>query len=550
MTAAGITGARWSDWARSPDPALLLAVLPALLLHTLVAVRGPSGAPSAYESSAVAAAYDPTLPVAVADVPFLRQLALLGPAGGADLLQAGRALCLLAGVLSALLLWPIARRLLARRDAAATAVVVAGSTPVALMLHAQVDAGAFAALWLAAAAAVATATELRPSDVVPLAVAAVLAGCAVLTAPLVAVGLLAFAGHRMAERLPVPGGGRVRTRMLVGAGTVAAAAAIAVLAATRTSPTTAADPIGMPLFLTTVLAGAAITALAHWRVVELRGLSASAASWLACSLWPGPARLTALLLALPVIALLAGALVARSTRRLPVGAGAAVAAALTVAVLAAASPATLGPVPTHDGVARRIAEDIDPATSLQASAVDRVELVARGVSPARFVTGAAAPGTVRIVAAANGCGPAERLLDTVPGPGGGTVLCQVERPAPRPAPVLQPAPPDIVLSPGFGAALATNPALMLSTAARDALVGGRVDPRLAMVLAGATAQHEMTVEDFPISPGADTDAPRTSAVVVADRADTGLAAYFTGQMPPYRPDLSPRPDGRLVLSFP
>jgi hypothetical protein len=67
-----------------------------------------------------------------------------------------------------------------------------------------------------------------------------------------------------------------------------------------------------------------------------------------------------------------------------------------------------------------------------------------------------------------------------------------------------------------------------------------------MVLAGATALHEVTIEDFPAGTG---DAPLTSAVVVATRADTGLAVYFAGQMPPYRPDVTLQPGGRLVLSF-
>jgi hypothetical protein len=541
---AGATRGRWSAWARGRDPALLLAVLPALLLHALVAVRGTAGAPSAYEASTVAAAHDAAQPVAAADIAFVRQLAAaqsaLGPAGGADLLQTARALCLLAGVLTALLLWPIARRLLVRRDAAATAVVVAGSTPVALMLHAQVDAGAFAALWLVAAAAVATATELRPSDTVPLAVAAVGLGCAVLTAPLVAVGLLAFAAHRLATRLPVPGGGKRRARIVIAAMPAAAAAGIAALALTRTSPATAAGSVDVPLLVTTVVLAGVITALAHWRVIELRALSTAAAAWLACALCPGPAQLTALLLALPMVALLAGALVGRSTHPVPLGAGVAVTAALATGVLAATSPAALRPMPTHDGVARLL----DSTSSLQAAALDRAELVSRGVAPARFVAGAAAPGTVRIVMG-GGCAASETVLGTVPGLGGGIVLCHVQRPAPPRAPASPPAPPT-TLPPGFGATLATNPALTLSRSARAALVEGRVDDRLAMVLAGATALHEVTIEDFPAGTG---DAPLTSAVVVATRADTGLAAYFAGQMPPYRPDVTLQPGGRLVLSF-
>jgi hypothetical protein len=534
-----------TDRTRAREPALLmpmLAMLPALLLHVIVGARGAAGSPTAAEASTVAAAHDPTLPAAAADIPFLRQLALLDPLGGADLLQSARLICLIAGVLTAVLLWPVARRVLERRDAAAVAVVVAGSTPIALLLHAHVDAGAFAALWLVGAAAVATSTELRSSDTVALSIATVLAGCAVLTAPVAAVGMLAVVAQRMATRLPVPGGGSSGARRAVGAATAAAAVALAALAVSRTSPTTAADPVAVPLLVATVVLGGGIVALAHRQVVELRALSTAAAAWFACALWPGPVQLTALLLALPAVALLAGALVDRSARRVPVAAGAAVAVALTAAVFVAATPDTLRPSPTHDGVARWVATELDPATPLQAGALDRVELVSRGVAAARFVTGPAAPGTVRVVAAAAGCGGTETLLVIVPGPAGGTVLCRAE-PADRPGdPAAEPAP--AALAPGFGAALASNPALTLSPSARAALFDGRVDARLAMVLAGATAQYEITIEEFPSRPDATL---RTSAVVA--RADSRLRAYFAGQLPPYRPELSQGPGDRLLVSF-
>jgi 4-amino-4-deoxy-L-arabinose transferase-like glycosyltransferase len=67
-----------------------------------------------------------------------------------------------------------------------------------------------------------------------------------------------------------------------------------------------------------------------------------------------------------------------------------------------------------------------------------------------------------------------------------------------------------------GTALARNPALRIDPGARDLLTGGRVDPRLLVTLAAATATQEMTVADFPGQPGEyDERLPRRSVLIEA-----------------------------------
>lgn len=541
--------------ARFYDGGYLLAAVPAILLHLLVITRGVGGPAAEGEALAVAAAQDGGLATAPADLAFVRQLALaqsvLGPVNTAGLLQTARGVCLLAGLLTALLLWVVARRTLPGRDAAAVAVVVAGSSPVALFLHADVDAGALAAFWLVVAAALGTVTRpaaghhavggsrwLGDLPVAPPAAAAAAVACAaaVLTAPLVAAGLLALVAGLAVRDLPVPADRRRAGRVVVAVAAGVAAVGVAVLAVARHSPTTAPDTVDGPLFGTTLVVGVGLVVVGFWRVPRLRPVAVAASVWLACALWPGSARLTALLLALPLLALLAGALVgdASARRRLPVAAVAAVAVALTAGVVAVAWPFETPATATYRSVAQWLSAELDPTTRLQADALTRTELVARGVPTDRFVTGAA-PDAARVVPLPTGCGSDEAAIAMIPAPGGGVVLC---RPGGSTA-------PDGIAD--VGPALAGNPALTLSAAAHRALADNRVDTRLAVVLAGAAASHRITIADFPPTPGAPSAAPRRTAVITVGGA--GVETYLSGQLPAYRPELSRRPDGSLIAHF-
>lgn len=533
---------------RSYDGGYLLAAVPAILLHLLVITRGVGGPASEGEARIVVAANDAATATAPADAAFTRQLAVvqsvLGSMDGAELLQAARVLCLLAGLLTALLLWSVARRTLFSREGAAVAVVVAGSSPVALLLHADVDAGALAACWLVAAAAVGAAGGTGLDDrgrlrVAPPAAAAAAVGvaAAVLTAPLAAAGVLAIVAALAVRDLPTPGNRGRAGRVVVAVVAGVAAVGVAVLAVTRTSPTTAAATVDGPLFGTTLVVGVALVGAGFWRVPRLRPVAVAAAVWLACALWPGSARLTALLLAMPLLALLAGALVGDNSARprFPVAAAVAVAVAFTAGVIAVAGPVGTQPTATYGDLAQWLSAELDPTTPLQADALARAELVARGVPAGRFVTGAT-PDAVRVVALRAGCSTGDAAIATVPTPGGGVVLC-------RPGGW---GTPDV--TPGIGPVLAGNPALTLSAQARRVLIDGRVDARLAVALAGATASHLLTIEDFPPAPGAPADAPRRTAVL-AVTGSIGVETYLSGQVAPYRPELIRQSDRSLLVHF-
>lgn len=542
-SADALRHARWTSSRgyarRGSEGVLLLAAAPAVLMHLLLATRGANAPAGPGEALTIAAAQDAALPVAAADVPFVRQLAavqaLVAPPGGADLLVTARAACVLAGLLGALLLWSVARRLLPDRDAAAAAVVVAGSTPVALLLHVGVDAGAFAALWLVAAAALGVSGSRAG-----LALAAVGVAGAVLTAPLVAAGVLALVAH-----LAVRGAFGVRRRGTLAAVAGAGGLGIAVLAAVRVSPTTSAGAVGLPLVVVTAVLGAALVGAAWWRAPRLRPVATGAVVWLGCALWPGPAQLTALLLAAPALALLAGALigVGAPQRRLSAAAVAAVAVALTVGLVLTTAPLPL-PTPvaaSHRTVAQWLAAELDPSVPLRSDALGRAELIAEGVPADRFVDGVGGADAVRVADAGLGCVTGEFALARMAAAGGGTVLCRSGNPAAAGG-----------TGPDIGPALATNRALTLSLPAREALTRGRVDERLTVALAGATAAHRITIADFPAAPGARADVPRRAALVTASTTTgtgAGLEAYLAGQLPPYRPEVSRQPDGGLLVRF-
>ena len=191
-------------------PAVLLVLTPVALLNALVGIR--RGAPNPAEADAVITASLGLPGTFGADVGFLAQLtaaqSVAGTLSELSLLQTARGLCLLAGLLSAALLWPVLRRLDLSGNAAATAVIVAGLGPIALRLQPSVDAGAPAAFWLVLAAAI--GFRVRASARRTGAVAAALI-MAVGTAPLAAAGLLGLLLHRLAvgrgaaaERIALP----------------------------------------------------------------------------------------------------------------------------------------------------------------------------------------------------------------------------------------------------------------------------------------------------------------------------------------------------------
>lgn len=95
-----------------------------------------------------------------------------------------------------------------------------------------------------------------------------------------------------------------------------------------------------------------------------------------------------------------------------------------------------------------------------------------------------------------------------------------------------------------GEALAANPRLSPSAGAEALMRAGRVDARALAVLAAVTAQHSLSVADFPAVAGEDPQRPRR--LIAIDTIDgqpvrpgstgtTLLDQWLRAQQPPYRP---------------
>ena len=310
-------------------PTLAGTLLPVLLVGALTAA-GASQLP------AVAASADP---LGLGERQTAALLALTGASGPVT--------GVLLGAVTAVLLWPMARRIGLPAPIAGLAVVLAGALPPLVVVHAAGDPAAPAAFWLLVAALLAGRG--------PAAARGAYLACAVaaLTSPVAAVALAAFVAHaahtgQLGPRLRPAG----RWTLVVVAGTAAAlgggvlagrAGVVPELGATQLAP---------------VAAGAVLVLLTVRFRRPLAPLGTAAAVLLAASAFPDT-RTAAVLLLGPVLAMLAAGLADRVLdRERPVRAGALLGA--TVAVLLAAS----GPVVTAAATSAAPAAPPAPAASV------------------------------------------------------------------------------------------------------------------------------------------------------------------------------------------
>ncbi|RLV49096.1 phospholipid carrier-dependent glycosyltransferase [Nocardioides mangrovicus] len=103
---------------------------------------------------------------------------------------------------------------------------------------------------------------------------------------------------------------------------------------------------------------------------------------------------------------------------------------------------------------------------------------------------------------------------------------------------------DAAARPSAGRALAANPRLELSGAARKALASGAVDSRLITLLATLSADHRLRITSFPTVDG--EYGPARSVRLTADRSVLRAAE---AQVEPFRPDRVVQHDGVLTLGF-
>ncbi|MCO7222618.1 hypothetical protein, partial [Klenkia sp. PcliD-1-E] len=301
-----------------------------------------------------------------------------------------------------------------------------------------------------------------------------------------------------------------------------------------------ADLVG----LTPALAGEMLAGAGREDVAPAAALAATV---LAAVVPPG--RFAALVVCLPVGALLAGALVqgllaAPALRRarpvlLGVGAAGLVAALVAATVLVRTGPADdFGARDRADLVAWLRAE-VPPGTPVAADGLLAQELARAGVplgeGGLRVSRGAAPPGMTGLVVA--------RFGDAA----SGLVVADPQRRGPDAE--------ERRLRRELSAALLTNPTTADAGQATGTLLSGDVDPRLLTLLAGVASQHGVGISALPAVPG-EVAVPVRHAVVDSvggvrladDPALTGqVEGWLAAQLPPYSPDeVVVVPDGLRV----
>lgn len=537
----------------------LFAAAPVVAVHVIA--LGPAGrrAATVGEASTTAAAFaQARLDGSQFALPWVDRLAvnqlaaldvLTGGLRGGTVLDGARAVSLAASLLTCLLLWVVARRLGFRPPAAAAAVALAGMPAALVSLHGAVDAGVLAALWLTVAAAI-------PGGNLPLRLLA--SAAAVLTAPLAAVGLLAFTAYLVVTGV-VFLAWRPALRLVVTVLLVDAAVLVAVLA-TGERPLAVLGDAAVPASTLLAVAGIgfAVTVAVWWRQPWLRPVAVGAAAMLGCALVAGPAAGTALLIALPAVAVLAASLLDREPGRTSRRQAIAVTVGLSLALVLAAAPLAVAAGrdagSQREALAAWIVGELDQGTIVAVDELGWAQLVHDGVPADQLVAAgplaATAPPPEALLAPVDRpghrtgwepVGASVLLAATDAGPGDAPV--EVGRQVDDPAEANAQAEADRADRARFGAALAGNPALTLSGDAAGQLRAGDVDTRLMTALATFASTHRVTVDRFVAAPLDGTGQPRrTVAITAIDGREVtapGVADlahnWFTAQLPPYRP---------------
>ena len=576
-----------------------VTVLAAVAAHVLAALRsvGPPADGEARLAAAVFAARDGRpAPLPPVDLPWpdllaARQLAAVasltgaftpGGSTGSAVWDGVRAAALALGLVTALLLAAVLRRLGCAGPPVVLAVAAVGVAPPALALHGAVTAAAMAVPWLLGAALLCWRGGARNRWLgrVLGGAAAVAAALATLTAPVVGAALLAATAHLVAVRgaaARTTGGPRSPRRLVPAAVLGVAAVGLAAASAGSGPLAGAAAPvISTPVALAGVACGLGAVAAA-WSVRWARPLLGPTVLVLAVLLVPGPGRAAAALLGL-VLAVAVAALAVddravrwpgRAPRIAAVTGLAAAAVAAAVVVPPGHSPASPDPVATLIAWARE--QDPGPygahgpkpdRSAPDRSAPDRSApdgVVPDGVAPGGVAPDGVAPDGPGLHASpldgaelvAAGFPPA-RLRDLGAPPADGDLVVVADRPGAPPAPVCAGAPllalprlggapavvcaarapaPDADRAPRvrLGTALADSPRLRLDPAAATLLRRGDVDARVLVLLAGLAEAHTVTVRDFPAGPLEPPDAVRRRVLVGAvDGQPAGAAADDRG----------------------
>ena len=537
-----------------------VAALAAAAVHVLAALHLDAHAPTDGEARLAAGVYAAgggavgPVPLPLPDLLAARQLAAVtAPLPGSwSVWETAQAGALVFGLLTAVLLWPVLRRLGCGSGPTALGVTLVGVTPPAVALHSSVTAAAVGVPWLLLAAVLAGRGWLRRGA------AALAILMAVVTAPLIGAAVLALAAHAVVDGTLSRTWGRLRR---VAAGLVVGAAAVAVAVAVsgdRPLAGVAAPPLPHGAAVTVAVIGIVLVA-AGWSVRWVRPLLSPTVLLLVALLAPGPGRLAAALAVLPFLATVLAAVaeevaVRVGTRALwpvpVVATGAALVATVLLLPVPGRAPAS-GPSTVMSWMNEQM-----PGATLHADALDRAELIEAGFPAARLreLGAPVSSNDAVLLGARPGAAPAGtcstgELRATLPWWGGARAqLCGAADPVTS----------DETEQAGrvrVGTALAGNHGLQLGPSATDLLTIGRVDPRLMIVLSVLASSHTLVISDFPTAPYEPGDVLRRQVLLTsvdglpAASGPTFLRDWLDGQHAPFVPAVVRVEDGGLMVGY-
>ena len=460
---------------------------------------------------------------------------------------AGRELLWAAVVVSCLLLWRLARRARLGDAGACVAVLVFGAVPGLVMVHAVSAPAAWAVPWMLVAAWLAVGRRRRPVRAL---------GClalvpAVLLAPDVLLLVLAGAAGALATgRIGRRWSPRLRTVL---AGLLAPVFVGLVLLLPRwdpqpdvLAPWAAGETRSVLLTAGLLTAGA----LAAWLLPRWHPPAGALAVTTLAAIAP-PGRFSALVVCLPVGALLVGALAQELVRApalrplRPV-----LAVATTVALVAglALAAVTLRTAPVDDFGARDrqalvdwLAQQLPAGTAVAADGLLAQDLRKDGIPMGE--------GGLQVVRGAPGPVPDDVVVARFGDAETGLVVLDPDRRTPDAD--------QRALRRQLSGALLTNPTTADAGQATGALLSGDVDPRLLTLLAGIAAQYGVGISALPAVPGelgtsvryAVVDSVGGTRLVEDDALREQVRAWLAAQLPPFAPDLVEVTDDGIRVGY-
>jgi hypothetical protein len=471
------------------------------------------------------------------------------------LVQAGRELLLIVAIGSALLLWRTARRIGLRVPAAAVAVVLAG-LPALLSAAALIDIPAQLAVpWLLLAAWL-TASGQSTGTARAVALAATVV--ATLLAPDVLLLVLAGGAAHL-----VTGRATLRGRLIAALVSVPVLVLVTLLLP-RWDPQPDAFGIGNAALAAAAVGFVLIGGLGAWASDRLRVPAiALVATTLGAIVLSG--RLSAVVVCLPLAALVTAAVADELALRLPAGARRGLRIAATAALASALVVAVVGLL--------RLPQAELPARDYRALVgwvEDNVPPGGRVVVPEQvwgeLVHAGGDDDVVRLPGAGAGGNALAPVLTVVRGdpPDDGLVVARFDRAEGQPLLVVDPSPgvptpEELARRQSLASALLANPTTRTGPPAASILGSAQVDQRLLSLLAALGAQYGVGVQEFPLAEGEPDEgllarramvdavggAPLPPGAVATER----LVAWLDVQLPPFAPDSVEVTDGGVLISF-